>query len=92
MSSGIKVSVRVRPAGGGDPRHDRLLIAAAALVEDLSSTYKPADAVLVLGMALGIIHSSQRKVADAATRDKFVACVGTLIDLVCAARVKGEPG
>lgn len=78
------MKVHIAPGTAGDPHYHALLVQAAALVEDISTTYKPSDAILVLSMALGIIHDAQRTADRAVTLPVLLRCVGEVVQLVAS--------
>jgi len=82
VAKGIKVHVGESAIGDGNPHHQKLLVQAAALVEDISTTYKPSDAIIILSMALGIIHDAQRTMDQAVTLPVLLRCVGEVVQLV----------
>lgn len=87
MAKGIKV--HVAPGAATDPHHQRLLVQAAALVEDISTSYKPSDAIIVLSMALGIVHDAQRTADRAVSLPVLLRCVGEVVQLVASRKADG---
>lgn len=85
MSKGIRIDVAHNP--GDSERTRRLLTQAAALVEDLSQTYNPADTIMILSMALGCVRQAQ--LDSAAALPVFLGCVGAVVELVQGKTVRG---